>query len=379
MYSYQKNGRFYAQHADGMEKIVAGELSELGASHIKKSFRGSYFRADKRCLYAVNYRSQLVSRVLAPIISFDCHSDRYLYNTARKIKWRDFMTVDMTFAVFATVANSRISHSQYAALKLKDALVDYFREETGRRPSVDTRNPDLWINLHIQGNKAVISIDCSGGSLHRRGYRGEGLEAPMQETLAAAIVRLTEWDGARPLHDPMCGSGTLLAEAMIRYAGMPASILRSSFGFERLPDFNKSIWNAEKKAAQKAMKTLPDGLISGSDISGRAVEVARGNLAKLPGGKNVKLDRFDFRDHPGLPDSVIITNPPYGIRLGKSNDVTGLYRAFGDFLKSRCGGSEAYVYFGDRDLMHHLGLGTTWKKDLKNGGLDGMLAKFKIY
>ena len=198
-------------------------------------------------MYRVNYMTRLATRVLAPLLTFDCHSDKYLYKTAYSIPWSELLSVKSTFAIDANVTASRIKHSQYAAQKLKDAIVDQFREESGVRPNVETRDPDIWLNLFIRNNKATISFDTSGGSLHRRGYRVASVEAPMQETVAAAIIRYTGWDGARQLYDPMCGSGTLLAEAAMHYCRIPAGYLRKKFGFMRLPDFNNSLWKKIKQ------------------------------------------------------------------------------------------------------------------------------------
>ncbi len=212
---YQKTGRYFAQIADGLEELGADELSELGASEISPIYRGIYFQAGSAVLYGINYRSRLITRVLAPLITFDCHSAKYLQKTAMSIRWQDIFPLEKTFAVFATVSHSTIRHSQYAALCLKDAIVDTFREHCGKRPNVKTPDPDLWINLHIEKNRATISIDTSGGSLHRRGYRSQSVDAPIQETVAAAILRLSGWDGSSPLYDPMCGSGTLVCEALM--------------------------------------------------------------------------------------------------------------------------------------------------------------------
>ena len=192
MFAYQKTGRFFAQVADGFDDLVREELARLGAVDVKPAYRGVWFGADKEALYRVNYRSRLLTRVLAPLISFDCHSAGYLYKTGFSIEWPSLFGADETFAIDATTANSKITHSRYAAQRLKDAVADRFREDTGERPSVDRKAPDMRIHLRIHANRATISIDTYGSSLHRRGYRREGVEAPMQETLAAAIVRLSE-------------------------------------------------------------------------------------------------------------------------------------------------------------------------------------------
>ena len=169
MYEYQQSGRYFAQHSDDIKDITEVELQELGALDISSAYRGIYFNADKKTLYRINLQSRLLNRILAPIKSFDCHSDNYLYKVSKQIPWEDFLNTDHTFAVFANVTQSNINHSKYAALRVKDAIVDYFRENTGERPSVDRRNPDLWLNVHIDQNFAIISVDTSGGSLHRAG------------------------------------------------------------------------------------------------------------------------------------------------------------------------------------------------------------------
>ena len=379
MYAYQEHRQYFAQIAQGLEESGAEELKPLGASDIRLSYRGLYFEADPAALYRINYQSRLITRVLAPITAFPCHATDYLYRKAKAIAWKDFFGVDHTLAVFANLSNSKLRHSQYAALCLKDAIVDYFREDCGRRPNVARIDPDVWINLFIENNHAVISIDTSGGSLHRRGYRQEGVEAPMQETVAAAVMRWTGWDGAQPLYDPMCGSGTLLSEALMHYCRIPAGRLRQKFGFERLPDYEPRLWRSVRESEDRRIRPLPEGLIAGSDIAAEAVAVCRANNRQLPHGERVHVDQRDFRRLEELGHRVIVCNPPYGIRLTGEADLGDFYREFGDFLKQRCQGSTAYVYFGNREMLKHIGLKPSWKRPLKNGGLDGRLARFELY
>ncbi len=378
-WQYTRSNRFYAVCADGLEDLLSNELSTLGASDISASYRGVYFTSGLRTVYSVNYCSRLATHVLAPLISFDCHSTKYLYKTAREIEWESLFDAGKTFAITSNVSNSAITHSQYAALVLKDAIVDRFRESGGRRPDVDRRTPDVWLDLFIDSNKAVISLDTSGGSLHRRGYRLESVGAPMQETVAAAAVLLSEWSGETPLHDPMCGSGTLLSEAHMRYCRIPAACLRESFGFELLPGFEPKVWKSVKREADACITKPVQGLLSGGDIDPAAVRAARRNLSALPGGDAVKIGRIDFRDAEIEPGTVILTNPPYGLRLGDKQGAQALAGDLGDFLKKKCTGSTAYIYFGDRELLKHIGLRTAWKKPLRNGQLDGRLARFNLY
>lgn len=379
MFEYQQTGRFFAQIAGGLEALGIEELSQLNASQVEATYRGVYFEADKSKLYRINYVSRYLTRILAPLASFPCfHTDR-LYKKARAIEWAELFNLNHSFAIFANVSNSNITHSQFAALRLKDAIVDSFRERFHERPSIERIDPDVWINLYIENNRATISLDTSGGSLHRRGYRKASVEAPMQETVAAAIIRLVEWDGVKPLVDPFCGSGTLLCEALMAYCRIPSGYLRKRFGFEFLPDFDKEIWQSVKRQVDQQIRQLPDNLISGSDLSSNAVVAARTNLRCLPGGNKINLTVMDFQDIENLNDRIIVCNPPYGIRLGDKKNLGQLYKSFGDFLKHRCQGSNAYIYFGNRELLKNIGLKPKWKKPLENGGLDGRLAKFEIY
>jgi putative N6-adenine-specific DNA methylase len=379
MYEYQKNKLFFVQIADDIKELGSRELSELGAQKINPEYRGIYFNADKKTLYRINYSSRLASRILAPLVSFNCRNTDQLYKKAKQIKWTDFFSRKNTFAVFSNVSNSKINNSHYASLRLKDGIVDSFRDMSGERPDIDTKNPDIWLNLYIRHDKAIISLDTSGGSLHRRGYRKDSVSAPMQETVAAAIIRYTQWDGSVPLYDPMCGSGTLLSEALMHYCRIPSGIFRKHFGFEFLPDYDKSVWTKIKKDLDRQMRELPGGHISGSDISSQAVKAARMNIRELPHGEKIKLETLDFRKGKGLENGVIITNPPYGIRMGERQELDLLYKSFGDFLKQKCKGSTAYIYFGERELIKKLGLRATWKKPLKSGGLDGRLVKYELF
>lgn len=378
MFTYQKNQRFFAQIANGLEELGAQELSQLGASDVAPSYRGLYFSADQAVLYRINYTARLITRVLAPLLTFDCHSDRYLYKTARSLPWTELLALDKTFAVFANVANSYIRHSQYAALRLKDAIVDQFRDACDARPDIDPIHPDVWISLYIESNKATIGLDTSGGSLHRRGYRQASVEAPMQETLAAAILQLSGWQGERPLYDPMCGSGTLLTEALMRVCDIPAGYLRPHFGFEYLPDFDADLWKNVKRECNRQIRALPHGLIAGSDLDSTAIEAARTNCQTLPGGKQIALLARPFQQIDSLKDTTILCNPPYGRRLNTAQETAALLHKFGTFLKDRCQGSTAYIYLGNETLLQQIPLWPSWKKPLNNGGLKGYLAKYKI-
>lgn len=379
-YRYQNDGKFFAQIAHHLEDLGCEELKHLGASSAKSAYRGIWFSAETTDLYKIVYQTRLCSRVLAPLIRFDCHSDRYLYKTASSIAWSDFLSTDQTFAISATVSHSRIRHSKFAALRLKDAIVDFFREHYGDRPGVDRHAPDVLFHLHIENNKATIHLDVGGGSLHRRGYRIDTVEAPMQETVAAAIIRYSEWDGEVSLHDPMCGSGTLLAEALMSVCRIPAAYLIPTLGFQRMPNFDSADWNRIKKEFDGQIRPIPESIeLVGSDISSKSVAATKKNLQRLPGGDAVRVFQKDVFRLEGIPDQAIITNPPYGLRIRNRNDITSFYGRFGDFLKQKCKGSTCFLYTGKRELLKSVGLKTTWKKPLVSGALEGRLARYDLY
>jgi putative N6-adenine-specific DNA methylase len=379
MFEYQITGRFFAQISEKMEELGAAELKEFGVKEIHPAYRGIWFKTDLEHIYRINYRGRLISRVLAPLLTFDCHSPKYLLKTASKIKWETLFSAKQTFAVFASVSNSKITHSQYASLVLKDAIVDYFRDNFGERPNIDKENPDVWLNLHIHENKAHISLDTSGGPLHKRFYRLETVSAPMQETLAAAIIRLSGWDGSTNLYDPMCGSGTLLSEAMMHYCRIPAAFKRESFGFEYLPDFEPEKWQQIKDDGLRLQRELPKKLIGGSDIDSHAVYAAKKNLNAFSQGHHVDIRQIDFNSLPEMNDYTIVCNPPYGIRMGEEKELPEFYKKMGDFLKQKCKGSTAYIYCGNRDLISSIGLKSKAKFPLINGNLNGRLVKIEVY
>jgi putative N6-adenine-specific DNA methylase len=370
---------FFGQVPDGGEDVAAAELSRLGATDIRAGYRGLYFHAGRDALYRIVYCALTVSRVICPLIRFQCHSPEYLYKRVQSIDWDQLFTPSDTFAVFATVANSSMRHSQYAALTVKDAVVDQFRQRKGERPNVEPTTPDLWINLYLHANVATISLDLSGGSMHRRGYRVESVEAPMQETVAAVLIAMTGWDGETPLVDPMCGSGTILCEALMHYCRIPAAYLRPKQSVRFMPGFDARAWKTMKHAADDAIRELPEGLIRGSDEAHTAVAAARANLAKLPHGRRVRLETTRFEQIDAIHGATIITNPPYGLRIGKRDAMPDFVRGLGDFLKQRCTGSTAFVYFGDRELIKSIGLRPAFKKPLANGGLDGRLVKLEMF
>jgi putative N6-adenine-specific DNA methylase len=378
---YQEHRRFFAVVNEGLEELACAELERLGASDLKPIWRGVYFVASPEVTLEVLFSARLIGCLLAPLSSFDCHSSKYLLRRASQVPWETLLTPQKTFAVTATVANSKATHSQFVALKLKDAICDRMREAAGGRPDVDKRRPDLRVHIHLERDYATISADMGEGSRHRRGYRPEAGEAPVPETVAAALLAAAGWEGQKPLLDPMCGSGTILAEAVMRAGNIPAgmNLNPKKIGALFLPDFGREAIEEARRKAMARARPVPDDLIRGSDSDSRILQTAGENLARLPGGDEVRLRRGDFRDHPGLENGIIVCNPPWGIRLGEEEEAQQLVKEFGDWLKQNCQGSEAWLILGNRELVKYVGLKTTERVPVRIGALDGRFAKYELY
>lgn len=365
--------------APSLEELAAAELRELGAENDRAIPAGVHFQATPAVLYRINHEARLPAAILAPLASFPCRDADELYRQARTLDWPALFPAGRTLRIEATIQGGQLAHSHFAALKLKDAVVDCVRAALSRRPDVARQDPDVRLHLFIAGRQATVSFDTSGAPLHQRGYRARGVAAPLRETLAAAMVRLSGWDGRQPLVDPCCGSGTILAEAWMRQARIPANYLRERFGFECLPDFDAALWRRLRQQARAAIVLPPAGLLAGADNDPRALAAARMNLDRLPGGERITLRQQDFRAAPGYTNTCLITNLPYGLRLEGPAGAADTVRAFGDFLKQRCLDSSAYIYFGERELLKQLGLRPQARWPLRNGALDGRLVRVNIY
>ena len=380
MFRYQKTKRYLGLIADDSKKLGAQELIELGAQNVETDYRCVYFDANPADLYRIAYCNRLFSRIVAPLHRFDCHHDNILYQRAKQMHWDKILTTEKTFAIYANVGNSNIRHSKFAAQRLKDAIVDYFKEKQGIRPSVDTEDPDIWINLHINKNKATINFDIVGQAGHRRGYRGSSGDAPMRETLAAALVRESGWDGETPLYDIMCGSGTLVTEAMMSYCKIPARYKQERFGFEHLPDFNPDLWENVKRETDAEIRPLEPNLIFASDISMDAVNDTLDNTSELPFGDRIEVKNCGFQEIESIKDATILSNPPYGVRLETgTNDPGEFMKEIGDFLKQKCTGTTAWLYIGSTQLVKRVGLRPSCRIPINNGGIDGRLIRLDLY
>lgn len=370
--------KFLAKTLYGFETVLSEELKNLGAENISIKNRAVEFEGNKRILYLTNLSVRTALRILVPIGSFRFKDTKDFYLKSKNINWLHYLSLKHTFAIDAVVNSKLFLHTKYPALKLKDAIVDRIRDETGKRPNVDTENPQIRIHLHIQNNISNIYLDSSGRSLHLRGYRIEGGSAPLNEVLAAGMILLTDWNGNTNFVDPMCGSGTLVAEAAMIAKNIPPNLNRDNFGFMNWDDFDKPLYDKIKTELQEKIRK-PDIKITGSDISGKAVSIARKNIKRAGLENDVTLEVKDFKQLSKIGESgIIVTNPPYGERL-KSEDLIGLYKSFGDVLKQKFDGYQAWVLSGDKTAIKHIGLRASKKITLYNGSIECKFHKFELY
>ena len=371
---------FIVKTISGLEEVLAAEIVEIGGANVQILKRAVSFEGDKRMLYKANYCLRTAQRILVPIYSFQMADEDDLYNQVNSYAWENHLTLDKTLAVDAVVSGSELTHSHYVSLLTKDAIVDRFRTlNNGRRPNVDTENPHVRINMHINGSICNVSIDSSGASLHKRGYRVSNAEAPMSEVLAAGLIRLSGWNRDCHFIDPMCGSGTLVIEAAMYASNFPAGMYRKEFGFMHWPDFDQDLWNEVTKEALE-LQTEFDYQIIGSDISPKNLASARSNLKSSRLHKDVQLlvSPFAALERPAGEPGLIIINPPYGERI-RLNDIIGLYKSIGNKLKQDFSGYQAWVISSDQRALSLIGLRPTAKLPVFNGPLECRFEHFDLY
>lgn len=364
-----------------LELLLQEELSELGIVHTRAGYRGVFIdQWDWSMIYTINYASRLANRVLLPIKRFKCFDKKSLYRHVSEIDWAPYFKKKMTFAIDANVNHRELRNSLFAAQVCKDAICDQLRQQEGWRPSVDVAEPDLQLNLYIQQNVAVLSFDTSGAPLNKRGYRQESVEAPMQETLAAAILRLARYTSESVLLDPCCGSGTLLTEAALISTQTPPGYLRQRWGFANHPDHRPEEWLKIRNRIDEQRTILKPQHLFGSDVNRIAVRAAKINL-KAAGFKDVEIIQSDFRDlNPVVQPDLVITNPPHGRRLEEENGLRSLYRELGKFMKEKCTRpARGYIFTGNSELAKEIGLAAKRRYILNNGGIDSRLLEFDLY
>lgn len=372
---------FFISTPRNLEPLLAEELKEMGISGAKVRPLGVEAVLSREEVYRVVYGSRLASRVLRPLATFSCRDPEELYDQASRFNWDKVLRPDQTLKVTASVSDSSITHSHYAALKLKDAVVDSLREKTGARPSIDRDTPDVRLDLHLRQDQATISLYYSDGIMHRRGYRLQAVEAPLKENLAAAVLRFAGWKGDNPLVDLFCGSGTFAIEAAMIATRTPAGRFRGTQGFESLPDFSQAAWDKVKGEMDREILPLPKGLITAVDLGARAMAATRANLARTPYGDAVKLVQRDFARMEGpFQGYTLVGNPPYGVRIEDSTEgLKELYKVIGQFLKTRCEGSKAYILIPDPAFEKEIWFKPDRKLMIDNGALEVAVAEYAIF
>lgn len=364
----------------GLEGVLAEELNALGAQNIETINRAVSFDCDLPTLYKANMSLRSCVRILHPLGVERVRNQDQLYNFAKQINWLRWFTPEQTFAVYAVVNNAQaFNNNLFVALKVKDAIADQFRQIKGARPNIDKANPDVGIHVHIYGEQCTLSIDCSGGSLHRRGYRTGGHAAPLNEVLAAGMVLLSGWDKNSPFVDFMCGSGTLVTEAGLLASNKAPNVGREVFGFHHWKNFDQELFEQTRQELLDA-EIEWEHWIYGSDIEPRAISEARVNITNATVDDVVRLSIIDFKDRPvpaGEPGTIII-NPPYGERL-KSDELNLLYKRIGDTLKQNYAGYTAWILSSNSEATKCVGLKATKRLVLYNGALECRFLKYELY
>lgn len=364
----------------GLETVLANELMDLGANNVEIGRRAVSFTGDQRMLYMANFWLRTASRVLVPVAEFKAKDADAVYEQCKKIDWSSLMSSNTTFAIDATVYSDTFRHSRYVTYRVKDAIADYWNEKEGKRPNVKLTDPDLNLNIHIAQETVTVSLDSSGESLHKRGYRVRNTEAPLSEALAAGMLLLAGWQGQSDLYDPMCGSGTLLIEAALIAQNIAPGIFRKGFGFEKWPDFNKELF--EEIYNDDSRDRVFTHRIYGSDTSFYAVKTAEENVKSAGVNRMVEIHQIrmqEIKHEGGTPGAMVVINPPYGERLAQDRDVLQLYRDMGTALKHQFSGATAWVISSNEEALKCIGLKPSQKMHLMNGELDCLYNKYELF
>ncbi len=370
--------KFVAKTLYGLEQVLAEELINMGAGEVQAVNRAVLFKGDKELLYRVNYCSRTALSVLMNISDFRIRSKEDLYDGSSRIEWERYMGPDDTFSVAPVVNSTHFAHTGYAGLILKDAVADYFRKKTGRRPSVNPGNPDILINLHVSNDQVSVSLDSSVIPLFKRGYRQDQTAAPLNEVLAAGILMISGWNGNETLIDPMCGSGTFPVEAGLISCNISPGKFRKFFGFERWKDFEVGLFDKIKEEADKRIVASPVKIF-GSDILPEAARLAVANVSRAGLENVVSIDVADFKDLKARDENgFVFLNPPYGQRL-QPDETDALYGMIGTTLKHGFQGNTAWLITSNKESLKNVGLKAKVKRTLYNGALECTLLKYEMY
>jgi putative N6-adenine-specific DNA methylase len=370
--------KFVAKTLYGLENVLAEELVGLGAEEVQPVNRAVIFKGDKSLLYRVNYCARTALSVLMPVTDFRIKSKEDLYKGGSKVEWDRYLDADDTFSIVPVINSPHFGHTGYAGLILKDAVADYFRKKSGRRPSVDSNDPEILINLHISNDLVTISIDSSVVPLFKRGYRQEQAVAPLNEVLAAGILLLSGWNASATLTDPMCGSGTIPIEAGMIACKIPPGKFRNFYGFQQWRDYDEELFGKMKAASDSLIQQSPVRIF-GSDILEEAVNQTKANVARAGLSGIVTLGKADFRDLKAVDNNgFVFLNPPYGQRI-QPEEITQLYGMIGTTLKHNFPGTTAWLITSNREALRNVGLRPREKHTLFNGALECILLKYEMY
>lgn len=375
---HMENFKMVAKTFFGFEDILADELFKLGAQRVEKGTRMVSFYGDKGFMYKANLALRTALKILKPIKQFKVFNETSLYNGIQSIDWSDFLKVRQSFVVDTTVFSDQFNHSQFVALKTKDAIVDQFKSKFGDRPNIDKDHPDLKINVHIQNDMCTVSLDTSGASLHQRGYRTATNIAPINEVLAAGILILSGWEGQSHFLDPMCGSGTFLVEAAMIACNIPPNINRKEFAFEKWNDWDSDLFEKVEDSLLKKIKDFPYDIM-GYDKAPSAVAKATDNARNANLDEYIKIEQRNFFEtHKETTGPLhMVFNPPYGERL--DIDLERFYREIGDTLKQSYPGTQSWFITGNLEALKFVGLKPSRKIKLFNGKLESRLVKYEMY
>ena len=407
----QKTYRMIAKTLKGLEEVLAQELTELGADEVQIQRRAVSFRGDKAMLYKANLWLRTALRVLVPVASgklkiengkLKIKPEEQLYEMVMGIEWAKYMTATTSFAIDATVYSETLRNSRYVTYRVKDAIADYWQEREGRRPNVQVTDPDLRINVHIASERVTVSLDSSGESLHKRGYRVATTEAPLSEVLAAGMLMMAGWKGQCDLYDPMCGSGTIPVEAALMALNIPPGVFRKEFAFERWQDFDAGLWETlyNDDSRERAFAHI----IYGTDASFYAIQQAEKNVKSAGVGKYVRLKQIRMEElkidngqwtmdgaasagengvsghsDKDKPSALVMINPPYGERLAQNKDMIELYGKIGKALKHQFAGATAWIISSNEEAMKQIGLRPSKKIRLLNGELDCQFNRYDLF
>lgn len=389
----KKEFQMLAKTFKGLEQVLAQELVELGANNVQIERRAVSFTGDKRMLYAANYCLRTASRILVPIRTFKARKADEIYDEVKQLDWAQYMTAKTTFQIDATVYSDFFRHSQFITYRVKDAIVDWWMEHGGVRPSVQLTNPDMYLNVHISGNVVTLSLDSSGESLHKRGYRVANTQAPINEALAAGMLLLAGWKGQSDFYDPMCGSGTLLIEAALIARNIAPGIYRKGFAFEKWSNFDadlfEDVYNDDSREREFEHK------IYGSDAGFYAVQAALRNIQSANLQRDIEVRQIRLQEiRLNLPEqgsmnqdsrimitkgAMVMMNPPYGERLSQDKDVLRLYQDIGTVLKHQFSGATAWIISSNEDALKCIGLRPNKRIHLVNGDLECLFNQYVLF